>query len=179
MRYSPNTISHAYFLRLNPDEKLLTQELDAMTVAFEALCNSSAFRYLNNPTIEKSVRRQFMETLFPLFYLETATQELFLLLAQDRMINLLPKIQNNLRNLREKKFGIIDVVLTTASPLSKSMKQTLEQFLQKKIANHKTMILHEQVDEKILGGFIAQWGSTRLDASTKRKLKRIKKTIAF
>jgi F-type H+-transporting ATPase subunit delta len=76
---------------------------------------------------------------------------------------------------REYK-GIKVVELTTAVPMDAAMREDLKTRLQKIPAYaNKTVELQEKVDDKIIGGFVAQFGDMLFDASIRHDLQYIKK----
>jgi len=76
---------------------------------------------------------------------------------------------------REYK-GIEEVELTTAEPMTAGMREEMRARLQKlPIYAGKTVELKEKVDERIIGGFVAQFGGQLFDASIRHDLQYIRK----
>lgn len=76
--------------------------------------------------------------------------------------------------------NIAEVTVTTSIPLNDTLRSKLIDKLQKTYG--KTIILHENVDESIMGGAVVKYGGTLLDGSVRNELanigKRLKGTIA-
>lgn len=73
---------------------------------------------------------------------------------------------------REEK-KVLAVKLTTAVPLSDEVKSGLRSRLMN--LTHSAVELTDRVDPAIMGGFIFQLNSNRLDASVRNQLERVKK----
>jgi F-type H+-transporting ATPase subunit delta len=76
-----------------------------------------------------------------------------------------------------RKFRNIEVVeLTTAEAMTPAMRDEMREKLQKlPIYAGKTVELKEKVDERIIGGFVAQFDGQLFDASIRHDLQYIKK----
>ncbi len=179
MRYSAKTLAELYLARLNPaSEAVLSAEISALSGVYEAIKLSPLFRYFTNPTLSSKERGQMAESLLSskIFSFHLATKELFLILAQDRRIKLLPRFLGELRRKREKLFGVTEAEMVSAILLSDLQKKEVAKNFSLIIG--KNAILQEHVDPSVLGGILLRTEGMLLDATLKRKMKIIHNTIA-
>ncbi len=74
---------------------------------------------------------------------------------------------------REKK--ILQVELTTATPIGHELEQRITEHMEKETTQHVT--LTSKTDPSLIGGFKLHWDTYRLDESVATKLQRIKKQL--
>jgi len=79
------------------------------------------------------------------------------------------------KDLVKKEKGITEVMLTTAQPVSADLTEELKQLLAGKIAG--TFEMKTLIKPEIIGGFILRVDDLQLDASVRKELDRIKKTL--
>lgn len=90
------------------------------------------------------------------------------LLILNRRMMILPEIDNIFVQLYNEFQKQEDVFITSAYPLTEDQKMRVIATLEKKFS--KKIILHDKVDESILGGAIIRMGSQVLNASGQEKL---------
>ena len=178
MKYSAKTLSELYLARLAPaSEAVLSAEISALSGVYEAIKASPLLRYFTNPTLSAKDRGAVAESLLSskIFSFAPATKELFLVLAQDRRIKLLPRVLRELRNKREKLFGVTEAEMVSAIALSETQKKEVAKNFSRIIG--KNTILREHVDPSVLGGILVRTEGILLDATLKRKMHLIHNTI--
>lgn len=95
------------------------------------------------------------------------------LVVKEQREELLPYMAHCYIELYREKKNIFASKLTTAVPLTPAMHDKIKEMLIDQ--TQTTVELKEEVDPTIEGGFLFQVGSTRLDASVRNQLMRIKK----
>ena len=85
-----------------------------------------------------------------------------ILLAHRRLVDLTP-ILTALRDAADRASGVVEARVTVAAPLEEAQRNQISQALARAVG--RRVRLTTQVDEKILGGFVARAGSEVFDAS--------------
>ena len=85
------------------------------------------------------------------------------IIVRKKRESLLHSIAKSFINLYKNHNNIETVVVKTATPISKELKETIFSYI--KSANKTNIELKEVVDEKIIGGAIITMGDMQLDAS--------------
>ena len=97
------------------------------------------------------------------------------LVLENRREEYLTGISRYFLDLLRTNYGIRSADLVTAIPLDDNLRQSVIQLIARK---YKAKVeLHEQVDNKIIGGFILRVGDQQIDASISSKLTRIKREL--
>lgn len=97
------------------------------------------------------------------------------LLAERRAIDRLPGISSEFRRLVNRERGIVDALVTSASPLTTDETEALR----KKVAQmtDRTVDLRVQVDDALIGGLTVRIGDTLYDASVRGRLERLREQL--
>lgn len=95
------------------------------------------------------------------------------LLGRNRDLNLAPAIIEALTDIWNKENGEVVAELTSARKLDKEARETIINYLTKKAGASK-IVLNENVDERILGGFILKYNSRIIDGSLRSSLVELK-----
>lgn len=98
------------------------------------------------------------------------------LVAERGRIDHLPEIVAAYRALADEDLGQARATVRSAVPLADDDKQRLGQRLEQVLG--KRVILEEQIDPTLLGGFVAQVGSYILDGSLDGQLARLRERLA-
>jgi F-type H+-transporting ATPase subunit delta len=102
-----------------------------------------------------------------------ATKELAALLVDQRLHSQVEDILVDISKEYAQVHGIIDADARTAYPLSDGLKKELIERV-KQSTGAKTVILHEEIDESLLGGVIVSAPDMELDLSLKTKLVKLR-----
>ena len=103
------------------------------------------------------------------------TMQLMRLIIKNNRESYIPMIMRQFKDLVKKEKGITEVMLTTAQPVSADLTEELKQLLAGKIAG--TFEMKTLIKPEIIGGFILRVDDLQLDASVRKELDRIKKTL--
>ncbi len=103
--------------------------------------------------------------------MSTLSTEFLDMLALKKRESILEAVANSFIEQYNTKSGIVEAIVTSASPLTAEEKKQLQGSLS---SFGKTIALKEMVDPTILGGVKIRIGDLRLDASIRKKLNSLK-----
>jgi F-type H+-transporting ATPase subunit delta len=98
------------------------------------------------------------------------------LMAQRRRLAILPDVYDAFVERVRNKNNEIHALVTSAKPLSDSDKKKIEQIIAKPKKTSK-VVLEEHLNDSLLGGFIIEVGSTRIDASLAGRIRRLEQNL--
>ena len=130
--------------------------------------------FLANPSIGEAERSQVIEKVFkgrvsPLVY------NFLGVMNRKGRLGLLRQVANAYADMREKKLGIIEVDVFVAQRLTA---EQLEQVRQKASAALKReAVVHQYVDESIIGGVVLRVEDRLLDASVRAQLRAVRRQL--
>jgi F-type H+-transporting ATPase subunit delta len=134
--------------------------------------NKSLQLMLESPVIRSEVKNNILKEIFSSKF-DTDSLNFLSFVIEKRREDLLDLIAIRFLELRDDHLGISRVKVTTAFKFSDNqidkIKNKLEEILGKKIR------LNLEVDESLVGGFIAKAGDTMYDASVRHQLELLKK----
>ena len=103
--------------------------------------------------------------------LTKAIKEFVLLLVKKRKFKQAKKITEEFLRYAKKEEGIVDVEITTARKLDKTVIAAIKEVFGKNVE------ATEKIDETLLGGFIAKTEDKIFDASLKTQLNKLKQSL--
>jgi F-type H+-transporting ATPase subunit delta len=92
-------------------------------------------------------------------------------LAENRRLAYLPEISALFDKFKDETEGVVDVTVTSATPLDSQQQQTLSQALTRKLK--RQVRLHLETDPTLIGGAVLRTGDTVIDGSIRARLQRI------
>ena len=98
-------------------------------------------------------------------------------LGHNRELNKSEEIICAFSELWNKEHGEVNATLVSARELGPTTRETVTHYLKEK-TSAKKISLNEEVDEKIIGGFILKYDSKVLDGSLKTSLEGLKNKIS-
>lgn len=98
------------------------------------------------------------------------------LLAENRRMDALPEIHRLFTLLRAEYEKTLAVTVRTFRALADEQKSQLTQMLERRL--QRTVVIHEELDQSLLGGAIIQAGDFVIDGSVKGKLNKLAASIA-
>ena len=132
-------------------------------------------KWLSNPTISSAKKAAFFKSLGDDSALDSKLIQWLVILGENGRLDMLSEALDTARDLLRDLQGVAVAQVSISVPLTDArrtaLKNTLEQHFEQKI------IMNETVDTGLLGGFIVQLGSQRLDLSLKCQLERMEKAI--
>lgn len=103
--------------------------------------------------------------------LTEAAKNLVVVLAENKRLELLPEVTELYEELKAQLQNTVDVVVTSAYPLSDAQSQQLEKALKAKL--NRDIRMSSEVDESIIGGAIIRAGDLVIDGSLTGKLSKL------
>jgi F-type H+-transporting ATPase subunit delta len=171
--HSPTVLSYATSLLQLADEQQQAQpigeELDQLAEILEQ--NPSFGLYLADPCIGQEERSRVLRDIFAGKINPLLWNFLGILNLKNRL-SLLGQIITAYGDLLDEKFGKIEVDVTTAHQLSADDLEMVRQRVSS--ALKKDAVIHQYVDESIIGGMVLRVQDQLIDASVKAQLEAIK-----
>jgi F-type H+-transporting ATPase subunit delta len=99
------------------------------------------------------------------------------ILGRNRELNRAPEIIAVFNELWNKANGELSAQLISARELGLTAKETVTDYLKAK-TGAKKVILDEEIDKKLIGGFVLRYDSKVIDASLKTSLEDLKNKIS-
>ncbi len=97
-------------------------------------------------------------------------------LNKKRLISKSASILTDLRKIVNKKEGIVEVKLTYAGKLTRDAKHHIEHALKKRY-KARDVILHDSIDESLVGGFRIEAEDEVIDLSIKERVNKLKEHL--
>ncbi len=102
---------------------------------------------------------------------DTLGRNFLRVLAENGRIGCLPDIRLEYERLRAEAENIVDVEISSAVPLSDEQREKYAEARRKRLG--KTVRLHCEVDETLLGGAVIRAGDLVIDGSLRGRLDRL------
>jgi len=125
---------------------------------------------IENPMLSKEKKRKLLETACGDNCPELVSNFLSLVLKEDRE-DLLQLMANDYVSLYRKHKHIIQGKVITASPVSEETEKKMKALVEAR--SQGTVEFNTEVDPSLIGGFILEYDTYRMDASVKNKLNAI------
>ncbi len=154
------------------EAQVIGTELDALAGIVRS--NETFEEYLRDPGISEAERAQMLEKVFNHRVFPLVKNFLGVLNNRNRL-KLLPAIADAFDDLLDAQLGKVEVDVTVAQKLSSA---ELEQ-VKKKVsaALKKDAVIHQYVDDSIIGGLVLRIGDQLIDASVKSQLQSMKEKL--
>ena len=125
---------------------------------------------IDNPMLSKDTKQQLLLTAVGEKPCELTKAFISLVLKEDRE-NVMQFIANSYVTLYRQQKNVIRGRLITAAAVSPATEQKMRQMVESK--TNGTVEFETEVNPDIIGGFILEYGTYRMDASVKSKLNSI------
>ena len=126
--------------------------------------------YLQSPLVKEESRREALENLFRERLSDLLVDTLQVMNRKGRL-ELIHALVEAYRQEYEVLRGQVDVRVTTAIPLSDTVRQRLRVTTSKLTGKEAQLV--EKIDPSILGGMILQVGDGKMDTSIARKIRKL------
>lgn len=148
---------------------------DMQTLA-KSYINVPELRFtIDNPMIVKESKEALLKAAAGNEATKLTEDFIKLVLKEDRE-NVMQFIANSYITLYRKQKNVIRGKLTTAAEVTPAMEQKMRQLVESK--TNGTVEFETEVKSDIIGGFILEYDTYRMDASVKTKLNSILKQLA-
>jgi F-type H+-transporting ATPase subunit delta len=155
-------------------ERIDLEEVDRDLTAFSDLLagNATLNQALLNPVVSVTRKRDAMAAITARAGLVGVVGKLLVLLAERDRLALLPDLVAAFRERRLAYQNVVQAEVTTTAPIDAERQQAVERALAK--ATGRTVVLATRVDPAIIGGMVANVGSTVYDGSIARRLEKMR-----
>jgi len=165
--------AQAVFELANESGNLATWS-EALGLAGQLLADGRVSTYLGDPEFSNEQRLEFLTGLFDKAGAKVlggkdkkGTNFLKLLLEYGRVV-VLPEIAEHFEALKAEVENVVDVTVTSASPISKNQQDTISKALRKKLG--RDINLATEIDENLIGGAVIKAGDVVIDGSLRARL---------
>ena len=157
------------------DQKLDEQVYHEMQLLAKSYIDVPQLRQtIDNPMIAKDKKQILLTTAAGPLASQLTQSFIALVLKEDRE-NVIQFMANSYITLYRKQKNVIRGKLTTAARVSADTEQKMRQRVESK--THGTVEFETEVNPDIIGGFILEYDTYRMDASVKSKLNNILNTL--
>jgi F-type H+-transporting ATPase subunit delta len=151
----------------------LVEEISAVSGSYES--SAELREALENPLFPHAVKKNILTELAQTIGLGQTTRNALFLLNDRRRMRALPAIAKLMREMSDKRKGLVRAEVVTATPLSEAYYARLQQQLEK--LTGKKVVLDKREDPTILAGVITRIGDTLYDGSLRARLHEIKHAL--
>lgn len=159
------------------DSAIESKKADAIEKDLQEFANMIAGstdlqKFIQSPLISRKDQQEAVMALAKKAKFQDITGNFLALLAQNRRLSMIDGIINAVRSDLSNRRGEIAAQVQTAFKLSAAQEKALQEALTKAVG--KTVSVHVEVQEDLIGGMVVTVGSQMIDDSIKRKLERLK-----
>ena len=151
------------------EERQVQEEVDQWAIIVDD--HSQLREAFTNPTVAYDKKRHVLEELITRTRVRETTASFLRVLLKNQRIGELKEISVRLGHVLDERSGVVSAVVTTARPLPENLKENLQNTLA--ASTGQKVRLSFATDEAIIGGLIAQIGSTIFDGSVENQLERL------
>ena len=180
-----NTVARPYaqavFELANESGELATWS-EALDVASQLMADGQVAAYLGDPAFNNEQRFEFLSGLFEKAGAKLlggkdkkGTNFLQLLLEYGRVVAL-PEIASHFETLRAEIENIVEVTVTSATPISKQQQDTISMALRQRLG--REVNIATEIDANLIGGAVIQAGDVVIDGSLRARLEGLATALA-
>ena len=147
-------------------------DMQGVAEVFEA--NEVFRQYAKSPAVSQMAREVVLDKAFGGQISPLVLNFLKLVNSKDRL-NLMPAIAEAFENLLDEKHGKIEVDVTVAQALTPDELERVRQRVGRSLK--KDAVIHQYVDESIIGGLIIRVADQLIDGSVRAQLDAMKKKL--
>jgi F-type H+-transporting ATPase subunit delta len=153
-------------------------EVQEELLGWESLIKSSPLfqEVLVNPTIPYDQKQRLIKDLIVRSKVRSTTANFLQVLLKNQRLADLPAINERFAALLDERAGVVGAEVTSARPISDSIKSTIEQQLRQLTGSRVRVSF--KTDEELIGGIVTKIGSTVYDGSIKNQLEELGKRLA-
>ena len=148
------------------------EELECVRKVFED--NEEFVKFLRSPLISFNEKLSLLKKIFD-GKLSDTVYDFICLTTEKGRAGYIPQICEEFKKLYYEQQGILEVSVTTAMPMSDSLKDKLRDKLESVLG--KKVIMDLSADKSLIGGIIVRYEGAELDSSIRGKLDRLKSQI--
>lgn len=149
----------------------LDRWLGDLDLAAGVLSDDRVARVVDDPSVPPEQRSAVLDRMFGSRLSKPASNLVHLLDRRGRL-DLLPAVASELRRLVHRQRGIVEAVVTSATPLTR---EEVKAVRERVVAMTGSEVeLSEEVDDGLIGGLTVRVGDQLLDASVRGRLERLR-----
>lgn len=147
-------------------------------IYWESLIKSSPLlqEVIQNPTIPYEQKQKALKELIARTKVRPTTANFLQVLLRNQRLSNLAEINRRFALLLDERAGIVGAQVTSARPVSETIKSAIEQQLQ--LLTGRRVRITFDTDEELIGGIVTKIGSTVYDGSIKNQLEELGKRLA-
>jgi len=172
-------VSYRYansLMQLAEEKKIYSKIAQDAELVYSSFDSSKELRsVLKSPIIKSADKKKVLKAIFE-GKISNETESFLLFVVEKGREDILHEIFKEFINLRNKKEGILRAKIVSAVQLDDSLKKKITSKLEKE--TEKIVQSSFFVDEKIVGGFVAELEDKVYDASVRHQLKLLRKKFA-
>ena len=176
LRTSANRYAKALFdvaLQEQADLRKIEQDLTGMAELFAA--NSELLLVAKRAGMPDAMRQSLMTAIADRLAVAPQVKKLLLMLTERRGLAMVPALAEAYRDRLLDHMNIVRGEVASAAQLSPEQTKALQDRLSQ--ATGKNVELSVRVDPSLIGGVVAQIGSTVYDGSVRTQLKRLRQEL--
>jgi F-type H+-transporting ATPase subunit delta len=135
----------------------------------------SARQVLENPTLSAQNRKELLGKIGDALALDTPIRNFLGLLIDRNRLGFLEEIAATYERLLDEKLGVVKARVTTAFELDPNQREQVSARLH--ALTGKIVRMETSVDPSLIGGLVAQVGSTIYDGSIRQQLQTFKNSL--
>ena len=135
----------------------------------------AARRFLENPTTAGERRKRLLKEIFDALSLDRRVANFVGILADRDRLPILEEIIQTYQKLLDERLGILRARVTSSHALDASQQRALAAKLEQ--ATGKQIRMEVAVDPSLIGGMVAQVGTTIYDGSVRQQLQAFKSRL--
>jgi len=146
----------------------------SLELAGQLTASGEVAAYLANPEFSFDQRLEFLTGLFAsakatlLSGGDTKGTNFLKLLIENRRVGVLPEIAEHFEALKAVVENTVDVVVTSASPLSAAQEKEISKALETRLG--REVRIETEIDENLIGGAVIRAGDVVIDGSLRARL---------
>src|SRR5438552_16086462 len=133
-------------------------------------------RFLENPTTAGERRKRMLHDIASAMKMDQKVANFIGILADRDRLTILEEIVETYQTLMDEKLGIVRARVTSAQSLDPGQQKELSARLEK--ATGKQIRMEVAVDPSLIGGVVAQVGSTIYDGSVRQQLQAFRNQLS-
>jgi len=147
---------------------------DALALAGQLLDGGEVVAYLSDPAFSNEQRLEFLTGLFGkagakvLGGKDKRGTNFLKLLLEYKRVAVLPEIAVHFDTLKAEVENIVEVTVTSASPISKKQQDTILSALRERLG--RDVNIETRIDENLIGGAVIRAGDVVIDGSLRARL---------
>lgn len=128
-----------------------------------------------NPAFTEAMREEALDEIGARLSAAPETTRFVKILAQNGRLAELPGVADELASMMDEAQGILRATVTSAVALKDDYRDRLRRRIEENTG--KKVLIHFQVDPKLIGGVVTQIGDRVIDGSVRGKLQRLSESL--